>query len=87
MDKNIKIGIDVPIWVWMSDLLMAGSYAISFASLLVSLWMLYLNQPISWGAPIVFGLMSAFFGIISRPYPHTQQEIQNLVHEDDDKQT
>lgn len=84
MDK-IRIGVDMPIWVWLNDLMIAISYLVCFGSLMVSLWLLFAGQPVAWMAPVVFGIFTALFGVQMRPYPSTKETMQGLVHHASDE--
>lgn len=80
MGKNdIKIGVDIPIWVWMSDLTAAISYFVSFLSLITSMWLMAVGVHIHWLAPITFGLFTILFDIQLRPYTNTKSAMQGMV--------
>lgn len=84
--ERVRIGVDVPIWVWLSDLLVAISYIVSFLSFVVSMWMVYLGYKVWQSSPVIFGIMTLIFLFLSRPYVNTKQTMQELVKHDDEEE-
>lgn len=81
--ERMKIGVDIPFFVWMNDLATTISYFVCFGSLITSIWLLGLGLPIHWSAPIVFGILAGLFKAGSAPYTNTKQQLENIVKEND----
>lgn len=84
--ERMKIGVDVPFFVWMSDFANFVSYLISFGSLVASMWLVVMGVSIHWSVPTAFAILTVIFKLAMSPYVNTKQQLENIVKENDGKE-